>query len=134
MLGRLLKKNSSTELINYPKTLSKEVIKEAAKEHDATNNGHSHERKNFLGVSSHQLPQQYKYQRPDFLTGYSESDFVRFASHSNRPVVEPKSESCLPKGVGYAEVMNAGTSYSKWKSCNDCFSYCLPYPVPTPFE
>ena len=61
MLGRLLKKNSSTELINYPKTLSKEVIKEAAKEQDATNNGQQ-DRKNFLGVSSHQLPQQYKYQ------------------------------------------------------------------------
>ena len=49
-----------------------------------------------------------EYQRPDFLQTYSEADFVRFSSHANRPVVEPKSESCLPKGVGYAEIMNAG--------------------------
>ena len=107
------------------------------------------------------MPLQYTYQRPDILGHYSESELTQLASHSTRPVIEPKKEKikdlganyfleikqrnasitlssgysalknpsdqnaspaksaqpsslmplkCLPKGIGYAEAINAGKS------------------------
>ena len=38
------------------------------------------------------MPLQYTYQRPELLGNYSESELNQFASHTIRPVAEPKRD------------------------------------------
>lgn len=118
MFAKFLKRNTSRSSFDLPtndggvkgispsKTAPSLAASTAAAKGLASSNGKDPGKSNQAS-----LPLQYKYQRPDLLGGYTESDFGLFANHTTRPMVQPKSDGNLPDGVGYAETMNAGRPF-----------------------
>ena len=65
-----------------------------------------------------QLPLQYRYQRPDLLGYYSDTEIAQFATHATRPVIEPKKDKSSQKDT-FQNGLQSTASSDRYQTSGD---------------